>query len=401
MWLILSKSLTLPRDLLCNNCRKQEYSCRQVEIIVHGVGYLDEYRRKERSKQREIAEIARKYKKLSAFREDFEEHFVAFTRAKLTQQSSVIKELKEQEVQLINLYYTSLRDLFHLHSQPFQPVSPQIPPQTPQVLLQPKPPAPLPSISTANPRVVTIHELISGHSKKRYLPEQLRGLNPGSAHFVWSGNGQERVVCIGGNESRRCYMLVEQGEMWEIAEMQSMLWKRGKHGLVVFEGHAVAIGGWGKRVALSACEKLNLEGDLAENAWEPFPPLTEARFELNPCVYNNQIYACGGHCSSIEIYSPQISKFRLISAFLRPSCPTISLEFKGELLILTGEETHRLAEDGTLSTCWKRPNYISWSESPPLASEDRLYVVERGDLKVFVLPDGRIRDVEYWPQTLD
>jgi hypothetical protein len=362
---------------------------------------LEEFKRKERSKQREIAKIARKYEELSAFREDFEEQFAAFMRAKLTQRSSVIKQLKEQEFQLINLYYTSLRDLFQLHFQPFQPVSSQIPPQTPQILLQPDPPALLPSISTANPRVLSVHELISGCTRRRYLPEQLEGLNEGSAHFVWSGEGQERVVCVGGNESKQCYMLVEQGDMWETVELRSMRGERGKHGLVVFEGHVVAIGGWRKRVALRACEKLNLEGDLAENAWEPFPHLTEARFELNPCVYKRQIYACGGHCSSIEIYSPQSNQFRLVSASLRPSCPTISLEFKGELLILIGEETHRVAEDGTLSTCWKRPNYISWSESPPLVSEDRLYVVERGDLKVFVLPDGRSRDVEYWPQTLD
>ena len=378
----------------------QAYRCRQVEITLHGVSYLEEFLRKDRDKKREIGEIARKYVELSAFCEDYEEHSAAFMHAELAQRSSVIRELKEQQVQLINLYYTSVSDLFQLHSQPSQPVSPQIPPPPPQVLFQAEPPVLL-SISTATPRVVTVHEPISGHSKKHCLPEQPKGLNEGSAHFVWKGNGQESVVCVGGNESKRCYLLVEQGDRWEIVALQSMIWERGKHGLVVFEGHAVAIGGWGERAALRSCERLNLKGNLAENAWEPFPLLTEARFELNPCVFKCKIYVCGGHCSSIEIYSPRINKFLLISASLRPSCPTISLEYEGKLLILIGEETHRLAEDGTLSTDWRRPNYINWSESPPLVSEGKLYVVERGDLKVFVLPDGRCRDVEWWPQTLD
>jgi len=397
-WTDFSKFISSAGDLVCIHCQKQANDCLQAKIDTFGVSYLEEFRRKKAEVKRDIVQTVRKLEELSVVRQDLDLQFANFLREVQTQRKAQIKEVKRQKKQLIRLFRKSYEALILL---PFPAhLVPQPLPLVPQVIENPQEAASLLSISTANSQVISIDSPAIHYCRNRCLSAPLPGLNEGTAHCVLSGKG-DRVICVGGSNSDLCYLLEEQKDLWKVTALQSMKAGRGRFGLVVLEGDVLVIGGWSRGKALKECEKLNVVGNIEESSWKSIADMKHPRYELNPCVYKSEVYVAGGHSLHIEIYTPRSDRFRLISAELRSSCPTISLVFEGQLLILVGEETLRLAADNTVSTDWKRQNYVSWSQSPPLVFEDRLYIVERGSLKVLVLPDGRNRDVEYCAQLLD
>lgn len=382
-------------DLMCFDCRKQVYDSLQAKVDVLGLNFLEEYRRKVGEMESELGQIVREIEELNALTHDANLQFANFLREAQFLWKAQMEELKKRKKQLICLYRSSFEVLIQLSFQPFVLSIPSLPvsPSPVQNPLQPR-------ISTANAQVVSIDSPDPHYYLSLYLSEQLRGVNKGTAHTVLSGEG-DRVICIGGNQSNLCYLLTGKEKQWEVESLQPMKASRGSFGLVEFEGWVLAIGGWGEKQALQACEKLSVLENIQENAWKSISDLKKPHYEVNPCIYARQIYVCGGHSSYIEVYNPDRDQFSLISANLRSSCPSISLVFEGQLLILIGEETLRLSPGSTVSTDWKRPNYVHWSQSPPLVYEDKIYIVEKGSLKVLVLPDGRSRDVEYCAQLLD
>ena len=252
-------------------------------------------------------------------------------------------------------------------------------------------------ISLPNPYQITVSTPGTTDTRTLSLTTALKGVDHHSTFYVLSERNPVEVVCVG----ERCYLLRSEGNKHLRAiEMQTLRRPREDHGMIVLLRTLLVLGGWRKQ-ALKSCEQISLEGSIAGNPWEPRADMLHARFKFSPCLYDGKVIICGGYCSFIEEYSIQTDSFHLLDVSLGECSETISLVFNNELLILTGHSTFKFASVGTLIVAHKRENYMEWSQMPPVTWGNLVYIMHRGTIMTFVLPDGRSRETEYCPQHLD
>ena len=196
---------------------------------------------------------------------------------------------------------------------------------------------------------------------------------------VWAN---EELICCGGGyyqaPSPHTYGLSIEGQ---VRSLSDMILSRASHGLISVNGHIYSFGGVHNKV-LSACERLELRTGKKNRPWEELMDMTEPRRCFTPCVYQANVYICGGWTShTIETFSLLTMNFVSLGVKLMEAGETLTGVVGEELVVVSQHSCFRL----NLSdyTCTKTTHF-TWtgisSSSPSLPHGQSLYTSNQGQI---------------------
>lgn len=177
---------------------------------------------------------------------------------------------------------------------------------------------------------------------------------PISAPFQYSREGRyityhyDRLLYTGGLRTETGQAL---SEVWLIPlsgvvkQLPSMQTGRYMHGLAVYREVLYVFGGLGvdeegEERYIKSCERLVLAD---ATAWTPLPEQIHHRVCYNPCIWLEEIWLCGGRCTTIEVFTPASLSFRSLSLPFPDNGPTLVFAMKNSLVIFSRRSAVKLA----------------------------------------------------------
>ena len=182
---------------------------------------------------------------------------------------------------------------------------------------------------------------------------------------------QSRLILCGGGTVevwKSVYSLVPPDG---VAAGRDMLERRRLHGAVAYEEDVYVFGGSNGRL-LRTCEYYH------NKEWTALPNMTEARYGLNPALYNGCIYVVGGEkAKGAEILTIASLSFAYIALALPEHTQTCSIVLNDCLIVISKTKTAKWA----LNSLSSPPEVLShqplhpYSNFPPVKYQDHIYVL--------------------------
>ena len=176
----------------------------------------------------------------------------------------------------------------------------------------------------------------------------LHSLPIGKGAFISLGNAKH---C---SSTRDVFKLTLETEELQIERQNSLIEKRSSPGAVLFEGKVLVFGGvqYPKEGAglktLATAEELDVSSDEPDCCWHGLPPMVTPRAFFTPCVYNSQVYLCGGLTPYCERYCPSSCSYTplWVSLYEFDGYAHSTFLYEGEIVILSQHWMTRWKPEG-------------------------------------------------------
>ena len=219
------------------------------------------------------------------------------------------------------------------------------------------------------------------------LPTNVKFLH----NSCWALTDTGSVIITGGSQTgkSRNDVLMFQPTQSTLTSVDSMQVARRSHTSVCVALHCYVFGGILEEEPLSLCEVYSLR----DRRWSALQHMTERRAYLGCCQYGQNIYICGGgETASMEIYSPDLATFQLLSLDTEMWDNVSMLAVENAVVIFHGNFHGEVSRFDPNSRLLRKEGQMcygnSWSSCAPLHHRDTIYMLRADSVFKYDLKSG-------------
>ena len=192
-----------------------------------------------------------------------------------------------------------------------------------------------------------------------------------AGYFLVSGGFQGTGYLVNSREVKTTAFQVHQSGL--VVPVQSMLYRRMSHGMIVVNNTCYVFGGHNGFDAMTATEKLSLGCLTAKTEWVAMQAMLGPRYCCNPCEYHGAVYLVGGVTFDSELFHPLTETFEAIelNVAMGNSCAVVRQD---ELVVLLPTEIYRKDREGWRKT--QREQQAAYGNLKPVLRDGKCWMLD-------------------------